>query len=211
MCVIKLSSAASHRFAYNCSRSYQVFILLHWFHFRNQWKTGMCTCTSTPYHFSFEGLSFLLLLPSPFNSLFFLLCQLPASHSPFPIFSIFLVTVSPAPLPPLPLHLPVCHVGMEGKWELSSHLCRKLLSGLSASWLCVSVFVRLSSVCVCTMCMCDWVLSQPENRWNIPLQRIGVILKCWHEDYYSIQLHQICTVLKWYSTSLSSWLIYSFK
>lgn len=66
-------------------------------------------------------------------------------------------------------------------------------------------------VCVCTECTCDWVLSQPANRWNTPLQRIGVILKCWHEDYYSIQLHQICTVLKWYSTSLSSWLIYSFK
>lgn len=68
-------------------------------------------------------------------------------------------------------------------------------------------------LCVCgyTECMCAEALTQPVNRRNIPLHRTGSILKRWHVDYYSIQLHQICTIPKWYYTSLSSRLIYPFK
>lgn len=76
-------------------------------------------------------------------------------------------------------------------------------------FLCICVYEHVT--CVYTACICDRALTQPVNRRNILLQWIGFILKRWHGDYYSIQLHQICTVPKWYYTSLSGWVIYPFK
>ena len=66
-------------------------------------------------------------------------------------------------------------------------------------------------MCVYTVCVSDRALTQPAKCRNILLHWIGTILKRWHEDYYSIWLHQICTIPKWYYTSLSSRVVYPFK
>ena len=76
--------------------------------------------------------------------------------------------------------------------------------------ICVCVY-ECAPVCVYTVCVCDRALTQPAKCRHILLHWIGTILKRWHEDYYSIWLHQICTIPKWYYTSLSSQVIYPFK
>lgn len=141
------------------------------------------------------GFSFLLFISAGRSSL-----SLPPISSPtFPLL------LSPPP----PALVSVCQVE---KGVISSPLRRSPVSLRHHLTLriCVCVYER-APVCVYTVCVCDRALTQPVKCRNILLHWIGTILKRWHEDYYSIWLHQICTIPKWYYTSLSSRVIYPFK
>ena len=130
----------------------------------------------------FLGQSFHLLLPSPLDS--HLAVYATRSLLSVSIFSPYFIPLSPPP------SVSVFHVEREEKGVIFSPLQRSVVSTPSLS---VSVFVCLSFMSVSSVCMYDWALTQPVNRWNILLRWIGVILKCWYGDYYSIELHQICT------------------
>lgn len=141
----------------------------------------------------------------PFGSPSSLLCQLADLHSLSPIFPLSLSPSSSSYSPSVSVI-----VSGEERGSLSS-LLQSPASLQRPLTLCMCICVYERVTCVYTACMCDRVLTQPVNLRNIPLQWIGFILKRLHGDYYSIQLHQICTVPKWYYTSLSSWVIYPFK
>ena len=112
------------------------------------------------------------------------------------------------PPPPPPVWVVVCQVEGEEKGVISSPiqiLCQPPAPSrfvYQCAWVC-------SCVCIQFACVIERWLS----RWNIEISCYGVrsVLKRWHVDYYSIQLHQICTIPKWYYTSLSSRVIYPFK
>lgn len=190
--VIKLSSAASCKFAYNSSSSYQVL------------NFAQCVICLEMHSQRTEHLPLPTLLSSWRSSL---------SSVIFYFFS-----TSTLPLPPPAFSPPGCECQFV-RWReeigvISSPLQRSRHPS-SAHSLWASVFVCVGEcccvVCIFTVCMCSWALTQPEKCCSSLLNWVDSILKCWRVDYYSIQLYQICTIPKLYYPLLCSQLIYPFK
>lgn len=145
MCLIKLSSAALHESAYNCSRSYQAFILVHCvicLHFRNQLKIESRTHASLLYQ-----------LPPPLWILFCLRCISWQILAPF-LLSVLTFSSPSLPLPPPPLSQCECQCfrWRERREGLSPLLYRDPLSASGTPLLFVSVFV-CKSVFLCVVCV----------------------------------------------------------